>query len=388
MRRRAAHILEAGVGHERLATLVNGGIVVLICLNVIAFALGTIPAISDRYGVLLERFEWVSVLLFALEYAVRIWSAPELPLLRGLPHARARLHHASRPMQIVDLIAFLPALIDLLVPLNLDSLRALRVLRLLRVWRYSTAMQSLGHVLRTERASLFGALVIMLSLIFIAGTAMYLAERTQQPKVFGTVPDAMWWAIVTLSTVGYGDTVPVSAVGKILGAVTIIVGMCVFALPIGIIASGFAHELQRRNFVVTWALLSRVPLFSGLDGQASAQIMGLLKSETYDEGEVIVHKGDVGDAMYFIASGSALVEDESGDIPLSEGEFFGELALIERRQRSHTVIASQNKTRCLVLDRDDLERLGRRFPHVVARIREVAEARRRSNSGQGESGPL
>jgi voltage-gated potassium channel len=193
----------------------------------------------------------------------------------------------------------------------------------------------------------------------------------------------MWWAIVTLSTVGFGDAVPVTALGKLFGGLTIIVGMCVFALPIGIIANGFAQELQRRNFVVTWALLARVPLFAGLDGQATSQIMSLMKSETYDEGETIVHKGDASDAMYFIASGAAIVETEQGDVTLGEGDFFGELGLIDKRSRTHTVIASANRTRCLVLDRDDLERLGRRMPHVVGRIREVAEARRRANAENG-----
>lgn len=380
-RRRVAHVLEAGIGHEFFATLVNLGIVFLIVCNVFAFAVGTVPHVQAEYGWALAVFERASVYLFAIEYVLRIWSAVELPLLHAQSHARARLHHATRPMQIIDLMSFLPALIEPFIPYNLESLRVLRLLRFLRLARYSTAMQSLGHVLAAERSALFGALIIMLTLMFFAATGIYLIERDVQPKHFGTIPDAMWWAVVTLATVGYGDVVPVTALGKVWGSLVIIAGMCVFALPIGIIATGFAQELQRRNFVVTWALVSRVPIFAGLDAASAAQVMTLLKSEAYEEGDAIVHQGDPGTSMYFIAEGSVAVELETGDVRLGEGECFGEMALLDRRPRSHTVVACSRRTRVLVLDRDDLERLGRRLPDILRRIREVAAARRGGGSG-------
>jgi voltage-gated potassium channel len=381
-RRRVAHVLEAGIGHETIATVVNVGLVVLIVANVLAFAAGTVPDIQARYGWALTVFERASVHLFAIEYALRVWSAVELPLLRGEPPWRARLHHATRPMQIIDLMSFLPSLLEPFVPFDLDAFRVLRLLRFLRIARYSAAMQSLGHVLAAERSALLGALVIMLTVMFFAATGIYLLERDVQPKAFGTVPDAMWWAVVTLATVGYGDTVPVTALGKVWGALVIFAGLCVFALPIGIIATGFAQEIQKRNFVVTWALVSRVPIFAGLDAASAAQIMTLLKSEIYEEGDAIVHKGDPGSSMYFVATGSAIVELETGDVQLGEGDFFGEMALLDRKPRSHTVVAGSNRTRVLVLDRDDFERLGRRMPDVVRRIREVAEARRAASPPQ------
>lgn len=380
VRRGVAHVLEAGIGHERLATIVHLCIIALLVGSVAAFVASTVPHVRQTYGHHLAAFEKLCVVCFAIEYAARIWSAIELPQMHGRAPWKARLQHAAQPMQIVDLLAFLPAVIEMLLPIDLDALRVLRLLRLARVVRYSTALQSLSCVLSQERSALFGALLIMLILVVIAGTGMHYVERAAQPKAFGTIPDAMWWAIVTLSTVGYGDVVPVTGLGKVFSGITIIVGMCVFALPIGIIATGFAQELQRRNFVITWALVSRVPLFAGLDAASAAQVMTLLKSETYDEGDAIVHKGDAGTSMYFIATGRVAVELEDGDVTLEEGDFFGELALFENRPRTHTVVAIANRTRCLVLDRDDLERLGRRMPAILARIREVAAARSLRNA--------
>ncbi len=106
-----------------------------------------------------------------------------------------------------------------------------------------------------------------------AATLMYLAERHVQPDKLGTIPDAMWWAIVTLGTIGYGDVVPVTAVGKMIAGFTIFLGLIMVALPVGIIASAFADEVHRRDFVVTWAMVARVPLFSGLDATEIADIM-------------------------------------------------------------------------------------------------------------------
>ena len=124
-----------------------------------------------------------------------------------------------------------------------------------------------------------------------------------QPDKLGTIPDALWWAIVTIGTIGYGDVVPVTALGKLIATGTIFVGLVMMALPVGIIATGFADEIHRRNFIVTWGMISRVPLFAELDASEISDIMGLLRAQVAEAGEVIVRAGRPAHSMYFIAAG-------------------------------------------------------------------------------------
>lgn len=383
LRRRVHLTLEAGIGHESLATAINLFLIALILTNVIAFVAITVPSIHDAYWPWFYALEAFSVAVFSIEYGLRLWSAVELPFLAGMPPWKARLQFALRPIQIIDLMAILPSVVTLFLPVDLAALWVLRLIRFLKIVRYSTAMHSLGRVLKEERAALFGTLVVMMTLILFSSTVMHYLEREAQPDKFGTIPDAMWWAVVTLGTIGYGDAVPITPMGKLFGGVTIILGLGTFALPIAIIATGFSHEVARREFVVTWSLVARVPLFAGLDAAAVAQIMTLLYSQTWDEGDTIVHRGDPSSAMYFITSGDVIVESDEGDVLLSEGEFFGEMALLEHRVVGHTVLAS-SRCRCLILERDDFERMGRKHPEIIRRVREVAQKRRKADAAQGD----
>jgi voltage-gated potassium channel len=370
--------LEHGLGHDAVSSAVSWALIVLVVVNVAAFSLRSVPAIDQSHGRLLDWLDIFSIVVFAAEYGLRLWSAIELPFLRHLSPARARLQYALRPMQIFDLLAFLPSLLARLLGLPPAVENALRLLRALKIARYSPALQSLGRVLANERGSLGGALLVMLGLLLFAATGMYLLEREVQPRAFGTIPDALYWAVVTLATVGYGDVVPVTAVGKLFSGVMILCGLAAFALPIGIIATSFGRELARRDFVVNWSLVARVPLFAGLDPSAVAQIMTLLYSRTFEAGMPIVRRGEPGDSMYFIATGEAIVEREEGDVRLGDGEFLGEMALLEGRASTHTVVAS-TRCRTLVLDREDFERLARRHPGIRKRVEEVAAGRKEKN---------
>lgn len=218
---------------------------------------------------------------------------------------------------------------------------------------------------------MLGTLLIMLSLVMFSASGMYLLERDIQPKTFGTIPDAMWWSLVTLATIGYGDAVPITVLGKLFGGIVIVLGLGVFALPIAIIATGFSREMNRREFVVTWSLVARVPLFAGLNAAALAEIMTLLTSRTFETGDLVLRRGEEATILFCIASGEAVVELEDGEVRLGEGDFFGEMAVLEHRTHEHAVVAT-SRCRCLMLDRDDLERLGRRHPEIVRRIRRVA----------------
>jgi voltage-gated potassium channel len=207
----------------------------------------------------------------------------------------------------------------------------------------------------------------------IAASIMYLVEREAQPDKFGTIPDAMWWAIVTLGTVGYGDVVPITVPGKLVAGVTILFGLMMVALPVGIIASAFANEIRRRDFVVTWSMLARFPLFAELNAIEIGDIMRLLKAQTFNTGDVIIRKGEEGHSMYFIAAGEVEIELPKDRVRLGAGKFFGEVAVLKRSKRSATAIAL-SRTNLLILEAHDLhalmERDSRIAEHVRAAVRE------------------
>ena len=375
LRREVHDVLEVGGDAHPMGRVVNGFIIVLIFLNAIAFAADTVPELAGRYRWEFAAFNAFSVIVFTVEYALRIWSAVEIPMLSRLPRWQARLRYAMRPMMIIDLIAFLPWYLHWLYPLDLRLLRVFRLFRLLMLVRYSPALQTLGRVVTDEYRALLGALLVILILLLFASSGMYLIERHMQPDKFGSIPQAAWWALATLTTVGYGDVVPVTPLGKILGGVVMLLGVGMIALPVAIIATGFSQESTRHQFVVTWGMIARVPLFGSMDYSEIAEITKVLYTRTFMPGVPIVRASDAGDAMFIIASGEAVVEISPGQHALlKEGDFFGEMALLEHRRHKHDVVA---KTRCrvYVLDSMSLARLERRHPEIMQQIRKMAEAR-------------
>jgi voltage-gated potassium channel len=203
---------------------------------------------------------------------------------------------------------------------------------------------------------------------------MHLAERGVQPDKLGTIPDAMWWAIVTLGTIGYGDVVPITPLGKIIASVTIFGGLIMIALPVGIIATAFSEQIHRRDFVVTWSMVARVPLFAGLDAGEIADVLRLLRAQTVDSGDVIVRRGDPAHSMYFIAAGEVEIDLGTKHIRLGVGHFFGEVAVLRRARRSATVTAA-TRTSLLVLDAEDMHALMEREPRIAERINESVRSR-------------
>src|SRR5262249_52167692 len=159
------------------------------------------------------------------------------------------------------------------------------------------------------------------------------------PDKFGTIPEAMWWAIVTLGTIGYGDVVPVTTLGRIVAAITIFFGLIMVALPIGIVATAFAEQIHRRDFVITWSMVARVPLFAELKARDSADIMRLLRAQQVEAGVVIARRGEPAHSMYFVAAGEVEIDLKRGRVRLGAGHFFGEVAALRRARRSATVVA-------------------------------------------------
>jgi voltage-gated potassium channel len=347
-------------------------IVGIIIIDVLAMILASVPEFDVRFGKLFTVIKVGAVLVFALEYAARLWTVVGHSQ-RQLGPARERIDYALSSLGIIDLLAFLPASIALVAG-NRSTLVLLGMLPFLKLVRYSPAMRSLLAALHAERRTLVGCLVILMGAVLLFASLVYAIEHEVQPDKFGTIPHAMWWAIVTLGTVGYGDAVPITALGKLVPVFTIVGGLMMIALPVAIISTAFADEVRRRDFVVTWGMLARVPLFSHLAAAEIADIMRLLRAQTIESGEILVRRGDAASSMYFITGGEVEIELPSQRVRLSDGTFFGEIALLRRTMRSGTVTAMR-KTKLLALDAQDFHALIERVPALAAHLKKTAEAR-------------
>jgi voltage-gated potassium channel len=374
IRHRLYQTLEQGPVGDRTSWLVERFLVFLIVLNLVAMTLQSVPSLDERYGRLFDLIEICSLIIFTAEYLLRFWVAAEYGPHNRLSSAQARMRFAFSAVGLIDLLAVLPFWIALSFSADLRFLLVLRSIRFLKLVRHSTAMRSLLDAIYSERRALFGGFVILAGTAMISASTMYILERAVQPDKFGTIPDAMWWAIVTLGTVGYGDVVPITIPGKLVAAVTILFGLMMIALPVGIIATAFANEIRRRDFVVTWSMVARFPLFAALNAAEIADIMRLLKAQTFNTGDVIIRKGEEGHSMYFIAAGEVEIELPNDRVRLGAGEFFGEIAVLKRSKRSATATAI-SRTNLLILDAHDLHALMERDSRIAEQVRAAARKR-------------
>jgi voltage-gated potassium channel len=199
-------------------------------------------------------------------------------------------------------------------------------------------------------------------------------ERHVQPEVFHSIPAAMWWAIVTLTTTGYGDVTPQTVGGRMVAGAVMISGIAVFAMWAGILANGFSVELRRRDFLRTWDLCSRVPLFRDGGVELIADVVHLLRIDDARAGEVLMRRGQTGDCMYFIVSGRVRIEGRSDPTALGPGEFFGETALLTGHPRNATVTVLET-AELLILDIADFRDLAGKRPELIKQISDIAHGR-------------
>jgi voltage-gated potassium channel len=374
LRRRVYLALEQGPVGESMAAVVDRLLIALILINLVAVALESVPSIEARYLTLFDTIEYISLVVFTLEYALRLWGAVEHGPHQHLAPTQARLKYALSAPGIVDLISVLPFWLALVLSTDFRFILVFRMVRLFKIARYSPAMRSLLDVLYSERRALFGCLVIGMGAALVAASLMHLAEGKIQPDKLGTIPDALWWAVVTLGTIGYGDVVPITPLGKLIATGTIFVGLIMIALPVGIIANAFSEQIHRRGFIVTWGMIAKVPLFAELDASEIADIMGLLRAQVVQAGETIVRAGDPAHSMYFVAAGEVEVALKKERLRLGVGQFFGEVAVLRRARRSATATAT-TRTNLLVLAAQDLHALMKRDPRIAQRIKDVVEKR-------------
>jgi voltage-gated potassium channel len=251
VRKRLHEILDVAAPGDRASHYFDVFMVVLITLNVIVVTIETLPGLHDHFLLAFTIFDTFSVAVFTVEYVLRMWvitASPEYhrPLL-------GRLRYAVTPLALVDLLAIAPFYIPFLLPMHLADLRFLRILRLVRIFRifklsrYSDAVKTLERVLFNKKEQLAATIFILVLLLIFSSSLIYYAEHEAQPDKFSSIPASMWWGVITLATVGYGDVYPVTVLGKIIGGFVSIIGIGLFALPAGIFASGFAEELAQKK---------------------------------------------------------------------------------------------------------------------------------------------
>jgi voltage-gated potassium channel len=384
IRRRVYLVLEGGHAGGLPGTMVETFLIVLIVLNVAAFTIQSVPSIRRPFWLDLELFEVVSVAIFSVEYILRLWVSVEDPLIREQGRWHGRLYAALKPLMLIDFFAVAPVYFTVFFPfLDLRFLRMIRLLRLLKIARYSPALSTLGHVIVEERRALFGTLLVLACATVFAAAAMHAAEGAIQPDLFGTIPNSMWWAITTLTTVGYGDAVPITFLGRVIAGCTMVVGLGILALPVGIVATGFMNTIHQRDFVITFGMLARVPLFKDIDARLLGEVMNVLRSQTIPRGTIISVKGAPAHAMYFIVSGEVEAELPHRKVQFGPGDFFGELALLHQTHRRATIVALSG-CRLLALSAEDFTMLTRKHPALRQRIEEAAHDHLKAYGDRGD----
>lgn len=247
IQQRTWEIIETATDGDKPSRAFDLFILSLIFLNVLAVIIGSVQSIQSRWGSLFSAFETFSVVVFTLEYLARLWSCTVDPRFSGGFRGRVRL--AFRAMSLIDLVAILP----FYLPFCGADLRTLRVLRLLRIFRvmkvarYYTSLNLIRDVFRSRKEELVLTSTLMGLLLVISSSVLYYCENSIQPDTFSSIPATMWWSIATLTTVGYGDIYPVTALGKFFASIIAVLGIGMFALPTGILGAGFIEALQKKK---------------------------------------------------------------------------------------------------------------------------------------------
>lgn len=240
-------LLNGSDRHKLQYRIIDYVIIVLIISNVAAVMIE--PSVRDpNLLYFLRIFEFVSVIAFTVEYLLRVWVADLNQPQKG--KLLTRIAFIVTPMALIDLAAILPFYIPLIITMDLRVLRMLRIFRLLRIFktnRYTSALSTVFRVIKNKADQLLSSLFVVIVLMIISSVMMYNVESIAQPDLFISVFDALWWSVATLTTIGYGDIFPITALGRIFAAVIAVLGIGIVAIPTGIIASGFTELVQKNE---------------------------------------------------------------------------------------------------------------------------------------------
>ena len=341
---------------KRLLEITNNFFGLVIAVNIFHQILSStgylalsIPAIKMLY--------WISLFIFAIEFMLRLGIEKKISFL----------------ISIDALVLFNQ------VFFSIYDLRILRLFRLFDIFSQSRFLLPTNTLIKTiikQRNALLGSQIMVISILLIVSTFIYFLESSVQPEVFGSIPSTMWWGIATLTTVGYGDVVPMTDLGKLLASFTMLVGIGMFALPAAILASAYYEEIQKKNFLVSFEAIASVPLFQELPIGAVGKINEKLQVVLLAEHETIFSKGDEADSMFIIEYGKVKVEIDD-PVYLVAGDFFGEMGLLGNAPRNATISAADD-TKLLELTKADLEELSEEHPGLFKEL-ELSASSRTSN---------
>jgi voltage-gated potassium channel len=339
----------------------------VLAVGLVAMAAMTAPDLSAAARIWVSVALWCCFGFFAGELAVKCWP--------GAAVTAARNYLLTVP-GIIDLLAVVPIPLALLIGAPADTAWLLASLWLLKLAPVVPGLSLLGRVIEQEARPLASVFVIFLIVLLQSAVALYVLERADQPERFGSLPRALWWAVTTLTTTGYGDAVPETSLGRLIAAIVMVCGLGVFGLWAGILATGFAAEHRRRDFIRNWDLVTSVPFLRNLNAPAIIELTRMLRPLDLAEGNVVVRRGRPGDCMYFIASGEVEVRIEPQPIRLGAGSFFGEFALLEGGPRTATVVTTMPST-LLILEVSDFRAFTAHHPELAVAV-ETEAARRRN----------
>jgi voltage-gated potassium channel len=341
----------------------------VLAVGLAAMTATTVPTLSARSWTWLEITLWCCLGFFAVELA-----------LRSLPRAdgKGARNYLRTAAGVIDLLAVLPVPFALLIGMPPDTAWLLASLWLLKLAPVVPGLSMLGRVIALEVRPLMSVFVIFVIVLFLSAVALHVLEGADEPQQFGSLPHALWWAVTTLTTTGYGDAVPQTFLGRIIAGLVMICGLGVFGLWTGILATGFAAEHRRRDFIRNWDLVTSVTFLRNLDAPSIIELTRMLRPLDLPERNIVVRRGRPGDCMYFIASGEVEVRIEPQPIRLGAGSFFGELALLDGSPRTATVVTTIPST-FLILDVSDFRAFAAHHPELGQAIESEAAHRRNAH---------
>ena len=247
LRKRVFQLLDPVHNGQPAARAIEFALLTLIFINIVAIILESVESINQRFANFFRWLEVFSVIVFSVEYLMRVWTSVEDP--RYKRRYSGRLRYMASTLAVIDLLSIVPFYLAFL-PIDLRFLRIIRLFRLfrlLKIVRYLKALKIIQAVLRERKEQIYLSVMFVLFLLVIVSTLMFYVENEAQPTVFSSIPASMWWGIETLTTVGYGDMLPVTSFGRILGGMISVLGIGLFALPAGILSSGLTEHLYREN---------------------------------------------------------------------------------------------------------------------------------------------
>jgi voltage-gated potassium channel len=373
--RQQVHVALAGGDGQPRSRWLSGLIAVCVVLATGVTVLHSVPDLRPIFSVAESIIIPLCGIIFLAEFLLRVWVATESEQFgQTFPLFGKRGAYVVSFYGIIDFLAFLPLLYGLAGTPETRLLSVFGVISLFKLSRYVKALELVGAVIHNERQALMASVLTLGLLLIVLSTCLFLVENNAQPDLFKSIPHTMWWGIVTLTTVGYGDMAPITLAGRIMGGMTMLIGIGMLAVPTGIITSGFASERQRRELLETWKTVSRLPLFHGLDASRIADISGLLRTQIIPAHVIVITKGEFSSSLFFIADGEVEVDVAPVPVRLNSGDFFGEAGLMQNKPRSATVTTVRT-TRFLVLGLAEFRSLLALAPDLREKLEGVASQR-------------